>query len=139
MIRYAHMTDLPFFIECWEAGWQERPIPFRTLEEMLAVQSVLFTRIVRAEQNGVVLIEPEAAIVMAAGEPPVLWDYGAFVVESHRRDGIGSMLLDCAEKWAKANGFSRIIAAPYADNEGSRKWLERAGWKPMQLVLVKEI
>lgn len=139
MIRHATIRDLPFALRCWADSLDESPIPYRKAEEVLAFQTHLFVRVVSGEQKGGCLIAEDAGLIIGAGDPPALFDYGVFLLPECRDSGVGSALLAASEQWAKENGYTRMIGSPLIRNKGSRRWLQRAGYKPLQVVMVKEI
>lgn len=57
---------------------------------------------------------------------PVAWLEGIFVVQSHRRRGVGKLLLAAVEDWARARGLSELGSDAELDNLTSR--LSHALW-----------
>ncbi len=51
---------------------------------------------------------------------PVGYLEGWWVAEDHRRQGIGTGLVEAAEEWARRRGASEMGSDAHADNEGSR-------------------
>lgn len=44
--------------------------------------------------------------------------------------GVGRALLMAAEDWGRANGFSKLTLAVFADNRRAKGFYERQGWSP---------
>lgn len=57
---------------------------------------------------------------------PVAWLEGIFVVASHRRRGVGRLLLTAVEAWARTRGLSELGSDAALDNLTSR--LSHALW-----------
>ncbi len=74
------------------------------------------------------------------GRPAARWAYVAnvFVVVEHRREGVGSRLMDSVVEWARAEGMMRIVLAP---SEMSASFYRHLGFRPaedlMRLDLVR--
>ncbi len=71
------------------------------------------------------------------GRPPSRWGYlgNAFVLASHRSQGIGTALLAALLAYARAEGFVRIVLSP---SERSIPLYERAGFGPATSLLLLE-
>jgi len=44
--------------------------------------------------------------------------------------GVGRALLEAAEGWARAKGFSRVTLAVFTDNRRAKGVYQRLGWRP---------
>lgn len=63
------------------------------------------------------------------GTPPTRWAYGAnvWVDPSHRRRGVGGLLMEGLLDWARAEGMIRVVLAP---SEVSRPLYRAYGFRP---------
>ena len=88
---------------------------------------------------------PESETVLIAADPNVIaWiqvgmtfslESGAFaeirglvVQESHRSRGVGALLVDAAEQWARARGMSRMRVRSNVIRERTHRFYERLGY-----------
>ena len=55
------------------------------------------------------------------------------VTESMRNRGIGAMMMDAFEMWAKAKGMPHIMLNVVVENDGARHLYEKLGFKTMIL------
>jgi len=62
---------------------------------------------------------------------------GCYVRESHRRCGIGRLLVDEAMRWFNLKALERVELAVLAYNEPGRRFWEECGFKPFRLLLTK--
>ena len=60
--------------------------------------------------------------------PDLVYIEALAVAEEHRGRGIGSLLLDDAEQWARARGRRRLALHVLANNTGARRLYERVGF-----------
>ena len=44
--------------------------------------------------------------------------------------GIGRALLEAAERWARAKGFTKVTLAVFTDNRRAKDVYQRLGWRP---------
>lgn len=63
------------------------------------------------------LVEPLSALIV-----------GLVVGEGHRSAGIGAVLLDAAEQWARARGCQRLVVATRITRERAHRFYAREGY-----------
>ena len=62
-----------------------------------------------------------------------------FVVEPDRRgEGIGDLLLERGEQWAKDNGCVAVVLA-YRDGEPLQEWFGVRGYQPLERYIIKQV
>jgi GNAT superfamily N-acetyltransferase len=64
------------------------------------------------------LVEPTSALIV-----------GLVIGESHRSAGIGAVLLDAAETWARARGCRRLVVATRITRERAHRFYAREGYE----------
>lgn len=139
-IRASTAEDLASAYRMWSDWYDEQPVPLLTKEEVLDLQTSVFGEIIVDSSRGLCMIAPDACIVMAKNNGGgTLVDYGAYVVPKLRDQKLGSELLEMALRSASEMGYRRVVAAPYCENQGSQRWLARAGFVPVQVLMAKEI
>ncbi len=62
-----------------------------------------------------------------------------YVSPEHRRQGIGSALMQQVENWAKERGDRQIGLQVFHHNQPARRLYEKLGYQPQALWLVKSI
>jgi ribosomal protein S18 acetylase RimI-like enzyme len=62
-----------------------------------------------------------------------------YVRPAHRRQGIGSALIDYAESWARARGNRQIGLQVFQHNEPALQLYTKLGYQPQALSMVKPI
>lgn len=139
-MRKADIEDLDAIKELWKAWLTENPLPHGGEQAAMALQCQLFTQVVAGVRRGVCLIQPgDAVLLWVSLGGDELHGYGVYVRPELRRTGLGSQLLKAGLTAAKALGCTRVLVSPYADNTRSQRWLERAGFEPVQVVMGREI
>jgi len=53
--------------------------------------------------------------------------------------GVGRLLMDAAEAWARSRGYRRITLNVFAQNERARQIYERLGYEPETVHYLKEL
>lgn len=66
---------------------------------------------------------------------PVPFLEGWFVLESHRGQGIGALLLEMAERWAVANGYHELASDSLIDNALSEAAHLAAGFTEVERLI----
>jgi GNAT superfamily N-acetyltransferase len=56
-----------------------------------------------------------------------------------QHQGIGRLLMDAAESWARGRGYRRITLNVFAQNERARQMYERLGYLPETIHYLKEL
>lgn len=139
-MRAADIEDLDAVKELWRAWLAESPLPHGGEQVAMDLQCQLFTQVVARVRGGVCLVQPGDAVLLWAGMGgPELHGFGVYVRPELRRTGLGSQLLKAGLAAAKAQGFHRVLVSPYVDNTKSQRWLERAGFSPVQVVMGREV
>ncbi len=62
---------------------------------------------------------------------------GLVVAAEHRRQGIGSGLMDAAAAWAKAQGASQLVLTVWAGNTAARGFYQSLGYGLLSEVMNK--
>ena len=60
---------------------------------------------------------------------PVGFIEGWFVRESHRRQGVGAMMVNAAEDWARSKGCTEMASDTWIDSEASQRAHEALGFE----------
>jgi len=60
---------------------------------------------------------------------PVGFIEGWFVRESHRRQGVGAMMVNAAEDWARSKGCTEMASDTWIDSEVSQRAHEALGFE----------
>ncbi len=64
----------------------------------------------------------------------------ALIVDhQHRRNGIGTALMDAATTWARARGAIEVVLTVWAGNAAAEAFYERLGYRAVSRVLSKSI
>ena len=72
------------------------------------------------------------SVAESATISPVPFIEGWFVEETQRRQGIGRALVEAAEHWARARGFSEIASDTQLENTGSIAAHLRLGYREVE-------
>jgi GNAT superfamily N-acetyltransferase len=102
--------------------------------------------------------EPETSLLVAEEEPgnPLGYVFSStredyFTHERHAHvevlavepsaqgKGVGRLLMDAAEAWARSRGYRRITLNVFAQNERARQIYERFGYEPETVHYLKEL
>lgn len=67
---------------------------------------------------------------------PVGYLEGWFVIEEHRRRGVGAELVRAAEDWARAQGCTEMGSDTWIDNEISQQAHEALGFEEVDRVVI---
>ncbi len=67
---------------------------------------------------------------------PVGYVEGWYVVEEHRRRGIGELLVEDAEDWARAQGCSEMASDAQLHNELSQRVHQSLGYREVERVVL---
>lgn len=62
-----------------------------------------------------------------------------YVVEAHRRRGLGSLLVETAEKWARQQALEQIVLDVEPDNSPARSLYESAGYQVFTMRMTKRL
>lgn len=84
-----------------------------------------------------VIDQPQPYLRTEIGQ--VGWVAELVVDERHRGQGIGTAMLEEAERFARANGLKRIMIGAIAGNHIARRAYERFGFRPAVIELAKDL
>ncbi len=84
-----------------------------------------------------VIDQPQPYLRAEVGQ--VGWVAELVVDERHRGQGIGTLLLEEAERLARASGLKRLMIGAIAGNHIARKAYERFGFRPAVIELSKDL
>ena len=95
-----------------------------------------------AERDGVI-----AGYVFAALEPmswkelrgPAGFIHDLAVVETERRHGIATMLMEAAEDWLREHGAPRVLLGTAAPNHAAQALFRRLGFRETMIEMTKEL
>lgn len=130
IIRQAEQSDCEQLAALRTALWPESPIEehARELELILAGHApgiLPLIEFVAEGADGKLFGFLEAALRSCADGCdrvlPVGYVEGWYVAESHRRQGIGTMLLEAAENWARTQGCAEMASDCIIDNLTSKR------------------
>lgn len=142
-IREATPDDYEGCLAIFDAWWSERPLPYCTREQMLQLHVEQFLALVYGTKPGLCLVaERDGAVggfALWMGDGVALQGAGVYVHPAARRQGVGERLLELATRLAAERGFARVLMTPMVDSAGSSLWLDRLGFRPLQVVMVKEL
>jgi ribosomal protein S18 acetylase RimI-like enzyme len=62
-----------------------------------------------------------------------------YVVPEHRRQGIGSALMQQVQQWAKARGDRQIGLQVFCNNQAALELYQRLGYQTQSLLMVKKL
>jgi len=62
-----------------------------------------------------------------------------YVVEAHRRKGLGSLLVETAEEWARQQALEQIVLDVEPDNSPARSLYESAGYQVFTIRMTKRL
>ena len=152
-LREAKKTEMPLVERLTlETGWKSISEAQRTMlnreewsKHMVKVFEKLSGRenseiwIAEDEQHGFVgyLFVGESGDMMTGLSFGFIYDI--FVEEKFRGMGIGRLLLEKAEEYCRRKGYSRIALMVSAANESAIRLYTRAGFKPEQMYMAKEL
>jgi len=87
-----------------------------------------------AEVHGVVagMCTAQTAVSTAEGGR-VAWVEDVVVAPAYRNQGIGSLLLQTLEQWARCEGLKRLQLLADVDNRPAIRFYRAQGWRPTRL------
>lgn len=62
-----------------------------------------------------------------------------YVAPAHRRQGIGTALMDLAQAWATEQGYPKIGLQVFAENQAAVSLYNRLGYQPQSVLMLKTI
>lgn len=138
-IRDAVELDLKWIYPLWSQWSKEAPVPYADWQEVMDTQSTLFHAVVEKKIPGLALVDAPRAVLLWVGSPDkALHGYGVVVDPQWREKGVGGALLQQGLTEGRLRGFHRVFVSPYVTNKRGVSWLKRAGFDPVQTVMVKE-
>jgi len=155
MIRPYATADRPAVVALvHELNLFEDAISGDRAKDLKAAEACLDSDLKRVERDGGAIVvacdggEVVAMMAFVIDQPqPYLraevgqvgWVAELVVDERHRGQGIGTMLLEEAERLARANGLRRLMIGAIAGNHIARKAYERYGFRPAVIELSKDL
>ena len=137
VVRLATPADAPALVELAEAvggepeGWLISDARWRSVSDerryLRAIRRYPHAAVFAAESGGVVAgrlsiqRDPHPASIHVA-------DIGLMVAASHRRQGIGTALLEAAAEWGRAAGVRKLELHVFPHNVAAIALYERAGF-----------
>jgi len=127
-LRSFRADDLPKFCEIDRACFA--PGISYSLEELARFTGHRFSQTWVAEEAGDIV-----GFVIAKREPrKVLHIVTIDVVEAWRRQGVGSVLMDAAEQWARDNGLTLVGLETAMDNLAAQRFYGARGYRKVDKV-----
>jgi len=126
-IRRATPEDASDVADIWHRGWQDGHFGF-VPQELVEARTEDSFRVRASERVGdTTLATVDGAV---AGFVMVVDDEveQVYVSALHRGTGVADVLMDEAERQARANGYGTAWLAVVAGNARARAFYERAGW-----------
>jgi GNAT superfamily N-acetyltransferase len=126
-LRKASPEDANDVAEIWFLGWQDGHLGF-VPQELVDARTEGSFRARAAERVGDTTVATVDGAV--AGFIMVVDDEveQVYVSALHRGTGVADVLIDEAERQARANGYGKAWLAVVAANARARAFYERAGW-----------
>lgn len=112
------------------------------IDEILRGIEARSCQLLVAERDGVLLgfafAEIEAETGEVAGEPGPCWVHEIFVASEARRSGIGSALLDFAERFFATRPGGRVVVRVESSNVDGLRFWERRGFAERARILERK-
>ncbi len=153
VLREARETDMPLVKKLTvETGWEGIPQAQRKLldkEKWNKHMVEVFERFSKREGSEILIAEdrrPNFIGYLFVGESGDMMTglsfgfvYDIFVEKKARGKGIGKLLLEKGEDYCRKRGYNRIALMVSASNDSAIRLYNRAGFKPEQMYLAKEL
>lgn len=136
-IRPARPSDASALGQLRAALWPEGTVTHHTREisDLLDGRVRLtmpYTNFIAEDETGAVIgfVEVDLRSHANGCDPvqPVGFIEGWFVVEAHRRHGVGRRLIAAAEDWARARGCREMASDTQVENESSQRAHQALGY-----------
>jgi len=136
-VRQASFADLQELAELRRELWPDL-VPEEDAEELRAtlagepITTLPLVIFVAESDNALVgFIEVDLRSHADGCDPriPVGFIEGWFVRESHRRKGVGAMMVNAAEDWARSKGCTEMASDTWIDSEVSQRAHEALGFE----------
>ena len=137
-VRQASLADLQELAELRRELWPDL-VPEEDAEELRAtlagepITTLPLVIFVAEGDEGTLLgfIEVDLRSHADGCDPrvPVGFIEGWFVRESHRRQGVGAMMVNAAEDWARSKGCTEMASDTWIDSEVSQRAFEALGFE----------
>jgi len=137
-VRQASLADLQELAELRRELWPDL-VPEEDAEELRAtlagepITTLPLVIFVAEGDEGTLLgfIEVDLRSHADGCDPrvPVGFIEGWFVRESHRRQGVGAMMVNAAEDWARSKGCTEMASDTWIDSEVSQRAHEALGFE----------
>lgn len=113
------------------------PMPYSDPSKARQQYTEVLESVVLRNEPGLCVIEPGIGCTLHKGVGEDLSPVGIYVTPRARGEGVASKMLRFAEGKAKEMGFKRMFFSPLVDDNVT--WLIDRGYKPAQIVLLKEL
>jgi ribosomal-protein-alanine N-acetyltransferase len=116
-----------FVSVCTEGRWLATEAPVNRLEIRASWRAILDTghgTLLLAEERA---SEPPVGLALLVGR--VRPELGMLVAESHRRRGVGDLLLAAAVEWSRSIGASELVLHVFTHNEGAVALYRKHGFE----------
>ena len=136
-VRQASFADLQELAELRRELWPDL-VPEEDAEELRAtlagepITTLPLVIFVAESDNALVgFIEVDLRSHADGCDPriPVGFIEGWFVRESHRRKGVGAMMVNAAEDWARSKGCTEMASDTWIDSKASQRAHEALGFE----------
>jgi aminoglycoside 6'-N-acetyltransferase I len=137
-VRFAEASDLHQLAGLRETLWPESTASEHAQELALILVGkppptmplvIFVSEVSRGLLNGFLEVGLRSYADGCDGTHPVGYVEGWYVVESHRRHGVGAALLRAAEEWARAQGCREIASDTPVSNTLSQRVHESLGFQ----------
>ena len=122
-LRAFRPTDFERFYEIDQACFE--PGVSYSRDELARFLAHRNSRTWVAEENGTIV----GFLIANRERPKVLHIVTIDVVEGWRRRGVGALLMEAAEAWAKEQAFTLVGLETAHDNVGAQRFYERRGYR----------
>ncbi len=131
-VRLVQPSDDPQWLDLRRALWPDCPADRHALEvqQLCASGGAVF---LAEDSDGRAIGFAEVSIrrdhVEGTTETPVPYLEGWYVIPEYRRQGIGRMLVEAVEAWARRQGFTELASDSELENHGAIRAHKRLGFR----------
>lgn len=128
VIRPAVEADLPALE--WEGEYRHfRNLYRRAYSDSLRGQRLLFVAELEQDIIGQVFVQLQTGHRSPASDGSMGYLYALRVRPAHRGHGIGTRLIEEAERSLVGRGYRRVLIAVSVENDGARRLYDRLGYR----------